>query len=82
MYEAHLVSRSLSQTDLLRFGTGRLLEDFITYADPSSKRKVVFIGDPYMLSFGSPDDSAINIANLKGICGERIIHYYAATGRG
>lgn len=76
VYEAHLVSRSLSQTDLLRFGTGRLLEDFITYADPSSKRKVVFIGDPYMLSFGSPDDSAINIANLKGICGERIIHYY------
>lgn len=83
VYEAHLVSRSLSQTDLLRFGTGRLLEDFITYADPSSKRKVVFIGDPYMLSFGSPDDSAINIANLKGICEdpegirkERIIHYY------
>ncbi|WP_373811089.1 hypothetical protein [Porphyromonas macacae] len=76
VYDAHLVSRSLSQTDLLRFGSGRLLEDFITFADPSSKRKVVFIGDPYMLSFGSSDDSAINIANLKGICGERVIHYY------
>ena len=76
VYDAHLVSRSLSQTDLLRFGSGRLLEDFITFANPSSKRKIVFIGDPYMLSFGSSDDSAINIANLKGICGERIIHYY------
>lgn len=76
VYEAHLVSRSLSQTDLLRFGSGRLLEDLITFADPSSKRKVVFIGDPYMLSFGSSDDSAINIDNLKSICGERIIHYY------
>lgn len=76
VYDAHLVSRSLSQTDLLRFGSGRLLEDFITFADPSSKRKVVFIGDPYMLSFGSYDDSAVNIANLKGMCGERIIHYY------
>lgn len=76
VYDAHLVSRSLSQTDLLRFGSGRLLEDFISFADPSSKRKVVFIGDPYMLSFGSSDDSAVNIANLKGICGERVIHYY------
>lgn len=76
VYDAHLVSRSLSQTDLLRFGSGRLLEDFITFADPSSKRKVVFIGDPYMLSFGSSDDSAVNISNLKGICGERVIHYY------
>lgn len=76
VYDAHLVSRSLSQTDMLRFGTGRLLEDFITFADPSSKRKIVFIGDPYMLSFGSSHDSAVNIANLKGICGERVIHYY------
>ena len=76
VYDAHLVSQSLSQTDLLRFGSGRLLEDFISFADPSSKRKVVFIGDPYMLSFGSSDDSAVNIANLKGICGERVIHYY------
>lgn len=76
VYDAHLVSRSLSQTDLLRFGSGRLLEDFITFANPSSKRKVVFIGDPYMLSFGSSNDSAVNISNLKGICGERVIHYY------
>mgnify|MGYP002626225348 CR=1 FL=1 len=76
VYDAHLVSRSLSQTDLLRFGSGRLLEDFISYANPESKRKIVFIGDPYMLSFGSSDDSAINIINLKSICGDRVIHYY------
>lgn len=76
VYDAHLVSRSLSQTDLLRFGSGRLLEDFISYANPSSRRKIVFIGDPYMLSFGASEDSALNITNLKSICGERIIHYY------
>ena len=76
VYDAHLVSRSLSQTDLLRFGTGRLLEDFIAFANPASKRKVVFIGDPYMLSFGTSDDSAINVANLQTICGDRVIHYY------
>lgn len=76
VYDAHLVGRSLSQTDLLRFGTGRLLEDFIAFANPLSKRKIVFIGDPYMLSFGSYDDSAINVANLQTICGDRVIHYY------
>lgn len=76
VYDAHLVCRSLQQTDLLRFGSGRLLEDFITFAAPSSKRKIVFIGDPYMLSFGSANDSAVNITNLKGICGERVIHYF------
>lgn len=76
VYDAHLVSRSLSQTDLLRFGSGRLLEDFIAFANPSSKRKIVFVGDPYMLSFGSSDDSAVNVTNLQTICGERVIHYY------
>ena len=40
VYDAHLVSRSLSQTDLLRFGSGRLLEDFISFAVPSSQRKI------------------------------------------
>lgn len=76
VYDAHLVSRSLSQTDLLRFGSGRLLEDFITFANPNTKRKIVFIGDPYMLSFGASTDSAINVTNLQSICGERKIHYY------
>lgn len=76
VYDAHLVSRSLSQTDLLRFGSGRLLEDFIAFANPASKRKIVFIGDPYMLSFGSSDDSAINITNLQTICEGRVIYYY------
>lgn len=76
VHDAHLVSRSLSQTDLLRFGTGRLLEDFIAFANPASKRKIIFIGDPYMLSFGSADDSAINVANLQTICENRTVHYY------
>ena len=76
VYDAHLVSRSLSQSDMLRFGSGRLLEDFITFAKPSSKRKIVFIGDPYMLSFGSSDDSAVNLMNLRMICEDRVIHYY------
>ena len=76
VYDAHLVSRSLSPSDLLRFGSGRLLEDFISFANPDSKRKIVFIGDPYMLCYGSSEDSAINLTNLNDICGQRKIHFY------
>ena len=62
--EAHLVSRSLSQSELLRFGSGRLLEDIIKFINPESKRKIVFIGDPYSLTFGKDEDSALNFETL------------------
>lgn len=62
--EAHLVSRSLSQSELLRFGSGRLLEDIIKFINPESKRKIIFIGDPYSLTFGKDEDSALNFETL------------------
>ncbi len=62
--EAHLVSRSLSQTELLRFGSGRLLEDIIKFINPKSNRKIVFIGDPYSLTFGKDEDTALNLEAL------------------
>lgn len=74
--EAHLISRSLSQSELLRFGSGRLLEDFLSFMNPDSCRKIVFLGDPFMLTYGSAEDSAMNVGTLKEICGDRIIHYY------
>ena len=76
IHEAHLISRSLAQSDLLRFGSGRLLEDLLKYMNPEKNRKLVFLGDPYMLTYGSFDDSAMNIAGLKELSGERIIHYF------
>jgi hypothetical protein len=63
--EAHLVSRSLHQSDLLRFGSGRLLEDLFHFIKlKSNNRKLVLIGDPYMLSYGKNEDSALNIETL------------------
>jgi len=62
--EAHLLSRSLSQSELLRFGSGRLLEDAIKFLNPQSERKIVFIGDPYSLTFGKDEDSALNLETL------------------
>ncbi|MCG2792612.1 MAG: hypothetical protein L6262_03565 [Weeksellaceae bacterium] len=74
--EAHLISRSLSQSELLRFGSGRLLEDAITFLNPQSNRKIVFIGDPYSLTFGKEEDSALNLGALSELYDkEKIKHY-------
>lgn len=74
--EAHLVSRSLSQSELLRFGSGRLLEDVIKFINPDSNRKIVFIGDPYSLTFGKDEDSALNLETLSELYkSEKIKHY-------
>jgi hypothetical protein len=74
--EAHLVSRSLSQTELLRFGSGRLLEDIIKFINPKSNRKIVFIGDPYSLTFGKDEDTALNLEALSELYDrEKTRHY-------
>ncbi len=74
--EAHLVSRSLSQSELLRFGSGRLLEDIIKFINPKINRKIVFIGDPYSLTFGKDEDTALNLETLSELYDkEKIKHY-------
>ena len=74
--EAHLISRSLSQSELLRFGSGRLLEDIIKFINPESNRKIVFIGDPYSLTFGKDEDTALNLETLSELYEkEKIKHY-------
>lgn len=74
--EAHLVSRSLSQSELLRFGSGRLLEDIIKFLNPESNRKIVFIGDPYSLTFGKDEDSALNLKTLSELYDKDRIKYF------
>jgi hypothetical protein len=74
--EAHLISRSLSQSELIRFGSGRLLEDVIKFLNPQSDRKIVFIGDPYSLTFGKEEDSALNLETLSELYNkEKIKHF-------
>lgn len=59
--EAHLVSRSLFQSELIRFGTGRLLEDMVRYLRlENTNRKMICIGDPYSLSYGKEEDCALS----------------------
>lgn len=76
LHEAHLVSRSLHQSELLRFGTGRLLEDLLTFLNLSeTKRKLICIGDPYSLSYGKDTESAINPENISEHYSGKISRY-------
>ena len=81
IHEAHLINRSLNQSDLLRFGSGRLLEDIIQFLDPRSNRKIIFIGDPYSLTYGKTEDSALHIPTLKELYEKKIIHYRSPISR-
>ena len=50
--EASMISNILSVGEFFRFGTGHLLNDLFTFAgilDPTSRAKIIFIGDPAQL---------------------------------
>jgi len=74
--EAHLVSRSLHQSELLRFDTGRLLEDLLSFLNlAETNRKLICIGDPYSLTYGKDTDSAINTDTIADHFSGEIAHY-------
>jgi hypothetical protein len=59
--ESHLISDNYHQSIDLRFGSGKLLKDFIEFADlKNTKRKIIFVGDSFQLSIGKKEESALN----------------------
>lgn len=59
--ESHLISDNYHQSVDLRFGSGKLLKDFLEFSDlKNTKRKVIFIGDSFQLSLGKKEESSLN----------------------
>ncbi|MBK9256588.1 MAG: ATP-binding domain-containing protein [Saprospiraceae bacterium] len=59
--ESQLVSDSFNQSIDLIFGTGYLLKDFLSFTNSiNTKRKIIFIGDPFQLQLGKTDESPLN----------------------
>ena len=59
--ESHLISDNYHQSVDLRFGSGKLLKDFLEFADiKNSNRKIIFIGDSFQLSLGKKEESSLN----------------------
>ncbi len=74
--EAHLVTRSIFQTELLRFGSGRLLEDMLAHLKlKETQRRLICIGDPYSLGYGKESESALSKETLAQFYNGDIIKY-------
>lgn len=59
--EAQLISDTYFESNDLVFGTGYLLKDLISFTNfSSSNRKIIFIGDPFLLIQGTSDNSSLN----------------------
>lgn len=64
--ESQLVSDSFNQSIDLIFGTGYLLKDFLSFTNSANtKRKIIFIGDPFQLQLGKTDESPLNPLHLE-----------------
>lgn len=62
--EAQLLSQNLNQTELVRYGSGRLLDDVLKFVFEKGNRKLILIGDPYYLTYGKSTDSSLCIETL------------------
>ena len=63
VYESQMVTNSLRTDDQIQYGSGKLLDDLFKHLEiegPSSKNKVVFVGDKFQLGFGSWTESSLN----------------------
>ncbi|WP_052360291.1 nuclease-related domain-containing protein [Solidesulfovibrio alcoholivorans] len=60
--DSQLISNSSLDSEILRFGTGCLLDDFFTYLqlDKYPNRKIIFIGDTSRISYGSKVENPMN----------------------
>ena len=66
--EAQLVGDHFYESLYLRFGSGKLLEDFINFTNFfDSKRKIIFIGDSFKLAFGKSPLSTNYLKEMYGI---------------
>ncbi len=67
--EASMVSNNYSDSGILRFGSGYLLDDLVSFSGilrDDLKSKIIFVGDPYQLApVGSPRSVALDAGYLR-----------------
>jgi hypothetical protein len=66
--DCHLVSDSKFETDVLRFGSGQLLTDLLRFVNlAGSRRKIIFIGDPFQMTRGKFEETALSAERVSAI---------------
>lgn len=59
--ESQLVSNTYYESIDLRFGSGFLLRDYLEFTSIlKTKRKIIFVGDPFQLHSGKTENSSLN----------------------
>lgn len=75
--DAHLISDSIFETDDSRYGSGQLLTDFLNFSGISdSERQIIFLGDPFQLTRGKADESALCNDRLQAITSFKVNEVY------
>ncbi|OCX63331.1 hypothetical protein BFM98_14055 [Lysinibacillus sp. AR18-8] len=74
--DSQLISNTDFDTDLLKFGSGHLLDDILNQIDLAANpnRKIIFIGDRNKLSYGSPNENALHPVHLKTLLENKNLH--------
>ncbi len=76
LQDAHFIGSSLHQSDFLRFGSGRLLNDLLQFLDlEGTSRKLICMGDPYSLTFGKSSEIAISVPHIETLFNGYLYHY-------
>lgn len=71
--DAHLISNSQLENDVFRYGSGQLLTDFLEYTEiEKTQRQIIFLGDPFQLTRGKIDESALCYERLQAAIGSEI----------
>ncbi|GAB6061175.1 hypothetical protein JCM31598_42920 [Desulfonatronum parangueonense] len=66
--DCHLVSDSKFETDVIRFGTGQLLTDLLSFTNlAETKRKIIFVGDPFQMARGKLEETALCTERIKAL---------------
>ncbi|PAX54140.1 NERD domain-containing protein [Brunnivagina elsteri] len=74
--DAHLISDSKFETDESRYGSGQLLKDFLYFADlNNSERQIIFLGDPFQITRGKVDESALCKQYVQAIAGFEVVEF-------
>ncbi|NJL11088.1 MAG: ATP-binding domain-containing protein [Calothrix sp. SM1_7_51] len=71
--DAQLISDSKFETDNLRYGSGQILTDLLSFINlKESERQIIFLGDPFQITRGKADESVLCNERLHSVTGFQV----------
>ncbi|BAZ51954.1 hypothetical protein NIES4103_46130 [Nostoc sp. NIES-4103] len=68
--DSHLISDANFEANIRRYGSGQVLTDLFDFVDlKNSNRQIIFLGDPFQITRGKIDESALCSERITAITG-------------